>query len=254
MKVGFKFCDKGVTMTELFDDEEVVNTFKFDQEGEYVLPSMPALNRKVLLTKTGPGKFLMLTSGPRGKEEWKLTFNPEGMVYEAVDKSSGQSTKIWCQRFQNPFGKYRVLTMSGLEEFGEVLGMPASLVNGIATDYTSIMTFSETSGVLRATYNSKLMPMDMTYKFDEEFEYTMPGTNDTYKVNKESADAFVTLPQFSFSFLQCLESMRGNEITQIMKGARVTTVGVFTFTENFAVMETRIAGTDLSYKAVYERL
>ena len=48
--------------------------------------------------------------------------------------------------------------------------------------------------------------------------------------------------------------MRGNEITQIMKGARVTTVGVFTFTENFAVMETRIAGTDLSYKAVYERL
>ena len=199
MKVGFKFCDKGVTMTELFDDEEVVNTFKFDQEGEYVLPSMPALNRKVLLTKTGPGKFLMLTSGPRGKEEWKLTFNPEGMVYEAVDKSSGQSTKIWCQRFHNPFGKYRVLTMSGLEEFGEVLGMPASLVNGIATDYTSIMTFSETSGVLRATYNSKLMPMDMTYKFDEEFEYTMPGTNDTYKVNKESADAFVTLPQFSFS-------------------------------------------------------
>lgn len=48
--------------------------------------------------------------------------------------------------------------------------------------------------------------------------------------------------------------MRGNEITQIMKGARFTTVGLFTFTENFAVMESRIAGTDITYKAVYERL
>ena len=186
-------------VTERFGGDEIVTKYKYDEE---FTTSYPKLNytRSTLVTKLSPCKLLMVSKGANGeKEEWTTTFKGDKVVWEGVDKVSGQCGKFWGERYTNITGKYRLVTTAGYDELGAAMGMPADMVSKLKTDYDATITISDQGNCMRIVSDSKYMPMDLVFKWNEEFDFKMPGTDEVYKASRHSpAQGY---PIYSFLFL-----------------------------------------------------
>lgn len=165
------------------DHSEVKSVFTYDEEFQYVWPGCPESDRTMLATRMGPGQTLMLAKGPSGQnEEWRMTIKPCGtMLWEGRDKVSGQSCKMWLKKQPLFCGKFRPVSSCGFQEYGAAMGMPTDLISKLANDFESVLSMEMVGGLVHVKNTSKVMPMDLTMKFDEEYEMGIPGM-DSFKV------------------------------------------------------------------------
>lgn len=181
---------------EHFAGDEIVTKYTYDEE---FTASYPKLNysRSTVVTKLSPCKLLSVSKGPNGeKEEWTTTMGDNGGVWEGVDRVSGQSCKFWVERFTNITGKYRLVTSAGYDAFGAAMGMPADLVSKLKNDFDATITISDQGNCMRMVSDSKVMPMDLVFKWNEEFDFKMPGTDEVYKASRDGPKNETFMPHF----------------------------------------------------------
>ncbi|TRY77037.1 hypothetical protein TCAL_15937 [Tigriopus californicus] len=233
-KMKVSHVGKAVQMIESCGHSEVKTVFTYDEEFQYGWPGTPNLDRTMIATRMGPGQILMLAKGSSGQsEEWRMTIKMDGtMLWEGRDKVSGQSCKMWMKKIPLFCGKFRQVSNCGFDEYGTAMGMPADMISKLKNDFESVLSMDMVGGLVHVKSTSKVMPMDMSMKFDEEYEIGMPGM-ESFKV---------------------IESLQGNDILSVSKGTRCTVKTLTKFTNNFAIMESEVVGLGASCKIVYERI
>ena len=185
-KVWVNTTDKEMVWVENIGPLTIHSRFTLGEWGEYVIPKSKERSRKILVTKEGDRKYLVVAKGEDGAgEEWMMTFTDDGMVYEGTETRTGVTCKIWTELFDNPSGKYRMVGNGGYDEVAKRMGIPDDMVEKMKNDIGSVLTVTEEEGKVRVVSDSEVMPMDVTYNFGEEFEQPMPGTDEMCKVNKE---------------------------------------------------------------------
>ena len=81
------------------------------------------MDRDIVVVCNGPSKMKMVVKSSDGRvEEWTMEACPKGLCYTATDRNSGQTCKLVMERFVNIFGKARLISTVGMEEFLKAMG------------------------------------------------------------------------------------------------------------------------------------
>lgn len=96
--------------------------------------------------------------------------------------------------------------------------MPADLCNKMMADREArVLVTDEGDGYARMKFTSQYMPMDVTWKWGEEFEHCLP------------------MPGGATEKYTCLETLVGDTVTGIWKNDKVTLVTTIKYTDNYAI-------------------
>ena len=235
--VHMQDCPNGVVFTEIVNGYKNVYHTQYDVEQDYefkLTEGGEAYKRRIMTTKLSPWKTLFLATAPDGrKEEWTHKYCSKGLQMSGLDKTSGQTCKLFFEPDVNFSGTYKNVVIIGMEDFAKAAGMPDDVVSKIITEFDARLILGEKDGYVTCKYNSKYMPMNFAFKYGEEFTMSYPGVPGTYK---------------------CLETRMGDTYINVSKGPKFTTRTVGKITDNYLVQETVIMGTDIKTKQVMERV
>jgi len=214
------------TMSESMGDKMMDISFKLDQEVTYCVPTMT-----VLTTRLGPNMLKTIWKMPNGDmQEFDRQFTEDGMVMTCHHIKTNNKCKIYFMRFTEMGGQYKAVSHVGLTEFGKALGVQPDLVQKMDNDPNGRMIMEVKNGVYHHVYKSNVMPMDLTFKLGQEFEYKNPiCTHDVMK-----------------GFAQRCE----NTLVINFMGKNKEFTVTMTITKNFLVREVQMVGTGLSYKSI----
>ena len=209
-------------------DKEITHTFKLEAAGI-------EMTRNILTIQLAPNKFMYLSTAPNGrKEEWTTTFdNNGGCLMSGFDRQSKETCKIYFEKTAPFRGVYKNVTIVGMEEMGAAMGMPPDMISKMTNDFDARLTVTEKDGYVRSHYESKVFPIDICFKFDEEFTMTYPGIPGTHR---------------------CIETRMGNKYMSVAKGPKFTTRTSGYVTDNYLVQEVHILGTNIKTKTIMERV
>jgi hypothetical protein len=125
---------------------------------------------------------------------------------------------MWTRRYANFEGEYKLLSQSGVDEYFSLLGFPASVLAAIKADKSpQRMVISEREGYFHIVHASVNGPKRQTvFRFDEEFDFEMPGLGDTFKA---------------------IQTLQGKDTwVSVFKGPKATLSTTSKFTKNFMIV------------------
>jgi hypothetical protein len=96
---------------------------------------------------------------------------------------TGDSCKLYLDRFNEPCGTWKPVSIIGCEDGLTQMGMPQHLIDGFANEYDLRIHISEDSPMICYNWESKLSPLKMTFKYGEEFEVYDPALKENCQVN-----------------------------------------------------------------------
>jgi hypothetical protein len=180
-KFSFKTWDSGMKMSEWWGDFAMSTQCKFDEETEYKFPQdknqeqskdmwMP--KSKYIFSKTGNGKYTWIQNDEEGRStEWKFTFNGDKAWICGRNLNTSDTCSFEMKREHLPImGSWKVASISGLKELMTTIGFPKEQIQNMANERVEFF-IDEKGPMTHWVWKSKFHPMDVTFKFDEEFEY-----------------------------------------------------------------------------------
>jgi len=224
-KMAIKACDTGLKVWESWG--EVCATFecKFDEETCYKMPFEGAPDAKVVVTHNGPGKYSWVMKAEGAAEEWKLHACDEGIKLCARNLNTGDACSSELYKEHLPIlGKWKTVSVSGAKEIYKLIGMPAAQAQEIADEMVELCV-DEKGPVVRWNWKSKIIPMDLSFKWNDETEVFDPVLKETTKnvatksgntmdiVTKSSMGVWFTRITVGHTFLVMKGWMKGLECT-----------------------------------------
>jgi hypothetical protein len=181
-KMALKATDEGLTVWESWG--EVTNTFscKFDEETTYKMPFEGMPDAKVVITHNGTGKYSWVLQTPDGNaEEWKLHCCDQGMKMCGRNLKSGDAATVEMYKETLPIlGTWKTVSLSGAKEMYKLLGVPDAQAQELINEVVELC-IDEKGPLIRWNWKSKFMPMDMTFKLNEETDVYDPMLKETTK-------------------------------------------------------------------------
>lgn len=237
-RVYFQRKGDTLNMLEWFGDlGKVHNAMKADVESPYRVPGdKPDADGsyKLILTKTGNGKCLMVLKSPAGNiEEWKLTFSNCGLVVNGLEKQTGQTCTFHMERFVETSGTYKLVTSIGFEHFAQNLGMPSNKIQEIANDHSAkLIVCDKGNGFHRHQYIGNDHSLDVSFKLNEEFTFLHPFLHENVKG---------------------VAAMNGSQMCMLIHTSKGTLKATYHFNDNFVIKSVCHPGANVGYKVIMER-
>jgi len=181
-KFSFKTWDSGMKMSEWWGDFAMSTQCKFDEETEYKFPQDKNMQEqskdmwmpksKYIFSKTGNGKYTWIQNDEEGRStEWKFTFNGDKCWIYGRNLNTSDTCSFEMKREYLPImGSWKVASISGLKELMTTIGFPKEQVQNFANERVEFF-IDEKGPMTHWIWKSQFNPMDVTFKFDEEFEY-----------------------------------------------------------------------------------
>jgi len=180
--MGIKVSDDGLRVYESWGEISNFFSAKFDVETTYKMPFEGMPDAKVVITHNGPGKFSWVMKTADGSaEEWKLHCYDEGMKTCGRNLKTGDSASVECYKETCPIiGKWKVASLSGAKEMYQFLGMPEAQAQEFINEIVELHV-EEKGPMVRWNWKSKLQPVDLSFKWNEEVSLYDPFLKETTK-------------------------------------------------------------------------
>lgn len=208
--VCVKECSEGLWIVEKFGDHKIETKAKFDCEQDS--PEFPGVPKaKFVVSKTGPGKFCLVQKDENGcTQEWTYQFCDKGMKMCGRNLKTGDTCSIELAKECCPImGTWKPISICGAKELMMKIGAPADMACKVANDFCHRVKVCEKGPVCMYKYDSKILPFECAFKYDEEFCFEDP-------VLKENCKAVVTKAGNCVTMVQC--SSMGTWVTKMTVG------------------------------------
>lgn len=181
-KFAFKSWEQGMKMTEWWGEFSMSTECKYDEEAEYKFPldkepfpngsQMYICPSKYVFSKTGNGKYTWIMRDNEGRNtEWKFTFNGYKCMVRGTNSNTNDTCYFECTKEYLPImGNWRSTTVSGAKDLYMTLGFPKEQAQKWADEKIELYV-EEKGPITHWTWKSKYSPVDMSFKFDEQFEF-----------------------------------------------------------------------------------
>jgi hypothetical protein len=231
---------KGSTifMSERFGDyAKCSNTIELEVETPFYIPGDKrgeSPSCKVIMTRIGVGKYLMVCKTKDGLvEEWRFTFNDWGLTLNCLEKRTGQTCELLMRRFRDTSGTFKLVSTSGFEKFGKVMGVSTESINEIMNDHhTKMVILDKGNGYIRHQLIRKKHPMDYSFKLNEQFSLYHP-------LLKEMVRCVGTVNRYTF----CMMS----------KTSKGSLKSLMHFNDHFMTWSVSLPESHVSCKMIFER-
>lgn len=180
---AFKTWDSGMKMTEWWGEFNYSYQCKFDEEAEFKFPmekgefpqDMYIPSAKYVFSKTGNGKYTCIMKDKEGRStEWKFHFNGDKCMIYGRNENTNDTCSMECVKEYLPvIGNWRTASISGAKELMTTLGFPKEQFQQMLNERPELF-IEEKGPITHWTWKSKFHPLDMSFKFDEEFEIYDP--------------------------------------------------------------------------------
>lgn len=186
---------KGSTMfySEHFGDYgHFSNTLELDVETPFFGPgcrsgtsqqSERAHSSMCLMSRTGVGRYMMVCKNRNGMiEEWNFRFNDWGLQLRCTEKTTGQTCTLHMKRFRDTSGTFRLISMSGFENFGSAMGISPESIREIMEDNSTRLIITDRgNGYIRHQLIRKKYPIDHCFKLNEQCSFYHPLLKEVVK-------------------------------------------------------------------------
>jgi len=181
-KFAFKSWEQGMKMTEWWGEFSMSTECKYDEEAEYKFPldkepfpngsQMYIAPSKYVFSKTGNGKYTWIMKDNEGRNtEWKFTFNGYKVMVHGTNSNTNDTCYFECTKEYLPImGNWRSSTVSGAKDLYMTLGFPKEQAQKWADEKIELYV-EEKGPITHWTWKSKYNPVEMSFKFDEQFEF-----------------------------------------------------------------------------------
>jgi len=225
-KERYQKCGDTYKVTVCMGDKHFTNSWELDKESEFEGVTM-------LTTKTGVGKYKVIEKKGSNVLEWTVHFMDCGFTASVVCQKSGKTAKLYMEKYCEMSGSYKPVSYSGVKDVLKVMGAPAGLADKMMADSKAMLCIKTDGPFHTFSFKSSIMPMDMSFKVGEEFEYKNPmDPTDVQKI---------------------MVAVNGNCLIGSSKGKHDAT-WKGTFTEHFLVWEYHVTGTPACEKVIYQRM
>merc|ERR1712026_583519 len=180
-KMAIKACDTGLKVWESWGEVTATFSCTFDQETTYKMPFKGAPEAKVVVTHNGPGKYSWVVKAAGAAEEWKIHACDDGMKLCARNLNTGDACTSELYKEKLPImGKWKTASVSGCKELYKLMGMPDAEAQKHADEIVELEV-DEKGPIVRWNWKSKLTPMDLSFKWNEETDIFDPVLKETTK-------------------------------------------------------------------------
>jgi len=225
-KEHYQKCGDVYKATSYFGDKKFIQTWELDKETNMEGVTM-------LVTQTGVGKYKAIQKKGGNVLEWTTCFMDCGYTSSVVCQKSGKTAKLYMEKYCEMSGSYKPVSYSGVKEVLAVMGAPSGLADKMMADSKAMLCIKTDGPFHCFSFKSSIMPMDMSFKVGEEFEYKNPmDPTDVQKI---------------------MVAVNGNVMIGSSKGKHDAT-WKGTFTEHFLVWEYHVTGTPACEKVIYQRM
>jgi len=221
-----KVCDQGMKMRESWGTALTLDfDFKFDEEFEYKFPVGDVPASKYVVSKAGFGKYTSVLKDANGIQEWTFCFNScGGLKIGGKNMQNGDTCSMdLCKETCPIDGTWKVVSISGVKEMMTALNVPADYAEKFNNEIGITMDVSRQGPMWRMQWNSKLTPMDMSYKLNEEVTVFDPMFQENVKM---------------------VSSKGGNVFTNVTTSSKGTWISKSTVGNCFLVNKTWLTGME----------
>jgi len=179
-----KVCENGMKMRESWGDALKLHmSFEFDKEFDYKFPLEGVPASKYLVTKAGFGKYnSVMKTADGGVQEWKFHFCDAGLRITGTNMKSGDTCTLDLYKEQCPVeGSWKVVSIAGASDLMKAVGCPADMACKFDQEIGLILDVEKRGPMIRWKWNSKITPMDISFKMNEEIEFYDPVFQETMK-------------------------------------------------------------------------
>jgi hypothetical protein len=225
-KEKYEICGDIYKLTVCAGKTVIKHSWKLDEETKMGDVSM-------IVTKTGVGKYKTIQKKGDNIIEWTSCIGDCGFVVSAVCHKTGQTGKVWMERYCEMSGSYKPISFSGTKEVCVAMGAPVEFAEKYMNDCKAVLCIKADGAFHCHSYKSSVVPMEFAFKLGEEFEFKNPlDPTDVQKI---------------------VVARNDNVLIGSGKG-KFETTNKMTFTDNFLIQEYHLCGTGLCEKIIYKRL
>jgi len=222
-KYHIEVTDEGFCSTDYIEGKPWVSKSRFGVEA----PSAYDENITELHIKAGPGLTKSVTKHKDGRvQETTVAYSPCGNQtnIKMKDLRSGKTCSMNFERFCDFSGTFKVISMTGLEEFCKVIGGNAEEAKMFYNHPETLFSWKETGNFCESVLSHKgSNVLNLGFNYNEEFTTKYPHMGDT------PWNVIVT--------------KQGNILTTVSKSDTCTMKSVMERTKNFLIMCDEVIGT-----------